>query len=59
MTVKMEATTEEKQAISHKGENRKDYTMQFKKKKKTVQCEDDTNVTEVVKRFKVEQKKKM
>ena len=34
MTVKMEATTEEKQAISHKGENRKDYTMQFKKEKK-------------------------
>ena len=42
MTVKMKATTEEKQAISYKGEKRKSCTMQFKKE--VFQYVDDRNV---------------
>ena len=45
----MQATIEEKQAISHKGEKRKNYTMQFKKE--AVQYVDDASVRKTAKMF--------
>ena len=41
--------TEKKQAISHKGEKRKNYTIQFKKE--AVQYADDTSVRKAAKTF--------